>query len=90
MIEKSAQIEVRESQKAYTWFNLNFTDQSGLFFWPFGHALHICLDIEDVLLKLGLCPLVPNRNAETELWVKEKKNNFITLPGKGGSQQPNP
>ena len=52
--------------------------------WTFRHALHICLDIEDVLLKLGLCPLVPNRNAETEFWVKEKKIAFIALSGKGG------
>ena len=36
---------------------------------------------KDELLKLGLCPLVPNRNVETEFWVEEKK---IALPGKGG------
>ena len=32
--------------------------------------------------KLGLCPLVPNRNAETGFWVKEKKNSFLASPGK--------
>ena len=37
-----------------------------------------------VLLKLGLCPPVLNRNAETEFWVKEEKIAFIALPGKGG------
>ena len=42
-----------------------------------------------VLPEFGLCSLVPNRNVETEFWVKEKKNSFISLPGKGGSQQAN-
>ena len=37
-----------------------------------------------LLAKLGLCPLVLNRNLETEFWVKEKKIAFIALPGKGG------
>lgn len=37
-----------------------------------------------LLLKLGLCPWVPNRNAETEFWMKEKKLAFIALPGIGG------
>ena len=35
------------------------------------------------LLKLGLCPRVPNRNAKTVFWVREKKIAFIALPGKG-------
>ena len=30
---------------------------------------------------------MPKRNAEAEFWVKEKKNSFVALPGKGGSQQ---
>ena len=37
---------------------------------------------EGLLLKLGPCPVVMNRNAETEFWVKEKKISFIALPGK--------
>ena len=36
-----------------------------------------------VLLKLGLCPLVPKRDAETAFGA-EKKNSFIASPGKGG------
>ena len=39
--------------------------------------------------KLGLCPRVLNRNPETEFGVKEEKNSFIALPGKGGSPQAN-
>ena len=35
------------------------------------------------LLKLGLCPPVPNRNAEAGFWVKENKIAFIALPGEG-------
>lgn len=27
-----------------------------------------------LLLKLDLCPPLPNRNAETEFWVKERKS----------------
>ena len=27
---------------------------------------------------------MPNRNVETEIWVKEEKIVFIALPGKGG------
>ena len=42
-----------------------------------------------LLLKFGLCLLVLNWNAETEFGVKEKKNSFIALPGKGRSQQTN-
>jgi len=34
-------------------------------------------------LKLGLNPQVPERNMETECWVKEKKTAFIILLGKG-------
>ena len=41
-----------------------------------------------LLLELSLCLLVPKRDAETRvLGEGEKKNSFITLPGKGGSQQ---
>ena len=40
-------------------------------------------------LKFGLCPPVPKRNAETELWVKKKTNSFITFLGTGGSQESN-
>ena len=39
-----------------------------------------------MLPKFSLCLLVPNRNAETEFGVKEKKNSFIALPGKGGQR----
>ena len=42
-----------------------------------------------LLLKLGLSPLVLNRNAETEFWMKEKKTSFFALPGEEGSQQAN-
>ena len=42
-----------------------------------------------LLLEFGLCLLVLNRTTETEFWVQEKKNSFIALPGKGGSQQAN-
>ena len=35
-------------------------------------------------LKPALCPPVLNRNSEAEFWVKETKNSFIALPGKGG------
>lgn len=38
---------------------------------------HACVFL---LPKLGLCPLLWNRNGE--IWVKEKKV-FIALPGKG-------
>ena len=31
------------------------------------------------LLKLGLCPPVLNRNAETEFWEKEKKKKKIAV-----------
>ena len=34
--------------------------------------------------KLSLCSLLPNRNAETEFGVKQKRGAFIVLPGKGG------
>lgn len=37
-----------------------------------------------MLLKLGLCLLVSNRNIETEFGVKEKKIAFIGLPAIGG------
>lgn len=36
-----------------------------------------------VLLKLGLCPTVLNRNLETEFWVKAKKDSCMVLPSKG-------
>ena len=36
-----------------------------------------------ILAKLGLGLLVPNRNAERELFTKQKKIAFIALPGKG-------
>lgn len=36
------------------------------------------------LPKLGLCPLLLNRNVETEFWVKEKNIAFIALLGIGG------
>ena len=42
-----------------------------------------------MLPKLDLFPLVPDRNAGTEFWVKEKKKSFIALPGKGRSQEDN-
>lgn len=29
------------------------------------------------MLKLDLCPPIPNGNAETDFWAKEKKNIFI-------------
>ena len=38
----------------------------------------------EVLPKVGLCPLVLNRNVVTEFGVKEEKNSFIALPGKEG------
>lgn len=40
------------------------------------------------LLKLGLCPPVLNRDAETVLG-EGLKNSFIALPGEEGSQQAN-
>ena len=40
----------------------------------------------DLLLELGFCLTVLNRNAETEFWVKERKI-AIALPGRRGSQQ---
>ena len=36
-----------------------------------------------LLLKLGLCPQLLNRNVEAEFWVNEKKDSFIALLGKG-------
>lgn len=42
-----------------------------------------------VVAKLGLCSLVPNRNAETEFWVKQKRVTFTALLGKGGHSVPN-
>ena len=38
----------------------------------------------NLLPKLGLCSPVPNRNKETEFWVKKRRAAFIALPGKGG------
>ena len=32
-----------------------------------------------LLLKLSLCPPGPNRNAETEFWMKEKKKKQLFL-----------
>ena len=42
--------------------------------------------VEGVLvLKLGLCPLVPGRKAETEFCAKmKKKNSFIALEATAG------
>ena len=37
----------------------------------------------NLLPKLGLCSPVPNRNKETEFWVKKKRVAFIALPAKG-------
>ena len=37
-----------------------------------------------LLLKLGLCPPMLNRNTEAEFWVKEEKIDFPAWPGKGG------
>ena len=37
-----------------------------------------------LLSKLSLCPLMLNRNAETEFRAKEKKIAFIVLPSKEG------
>ena len=36
------------------------------------------------LPKLGLCPLVLNRNVERESFGKGQKNSFIVLSDKGG------
>ena len=41
------------------------------------------------LPKLGFCPLVPSRNAETRVLDEGGKNSFIALPDKGGSQPAN-
>ena len=51
MIEKSVHIEVWGCQKAYTWLNLHFTDQSSLFYglsdvaihllWPWRKGMHL-------------------------------------------------
>ena len=40
------------------------------------------------LSDFGLCPLVPNGNAET-VWRKGEKISCPALPGKGGSRQAN-
>ena len=42
----------------------------------------------NLLPELGLCPLVPNKNVETEFWVKEKWVALTALPGKGGHSRP--
>ena len=42
-----------------------------------------------LLLKLGLCPPVPNRNAETEFWVKEEKSSVYCFARERRSQQAN-
>ena len=39
------------------------------------------------MLKLGLCPPVPNRNVEIVLGKGKKKNRFTALPGKGGDSR---
>ena len=36
----------------------------------------------NMLLELGLCSLVWNRNTETELWVKEKKIALLLCQAK--------
>ena len=36
-----------------------------------------------VLPEFGLCSLVPNRNVETEFWVKEKKIALFLCQAKG-------
>ena len=38
-----------------------------------------------MLLKLGLCPLVPNRGVETEFWAKEKKKLYCFARQKGAT-----
>ena len=38
-----------------------------------------------MLLKLGLCPLVPNRNTETEFWVKLKRVDSLPCQAKGAT-----
>ena len=45
---------------------------------------------QPLLLKLGFCPPVLNRNSETEFGVKEKKRAFIALPGEGGHSRLRP
>ena len=42
--------------------------------WPF--------KFEGLLLKLGLCLLLLNRNTETEFWVKEKKIALLPCQAK--------
>ena len=42
-----------------------------------------------MLPKLGLCPPVPDRNMETEFWVKEKKQ-FYCFARQRRPQQSNP
>ena len=40
-----------------------------------------------MLLKLGLYPPVPNRNMETEAWVKLKRIAFVALLGIKGQSR---
>ena len=35
--------------------------------------------------KLSLCPPLPNRNAETEFWVKEEKIALLLCQAKGAT-----
>ena len=38
-----------------------------------------------VLLRLGLIPLLQNRNLETEFWMKEKKIALLLCQAKGST-----
>ena len=40
-----------------------------------------------MLPKLGLCSSVPNRNAETEFWVKQKRIALLFCQAKGAKTQ---
>ena len=43
--------------------------------------------VDVLLLKLSLCPLVPNTIEETEFGAKGKGAPFTTLPGEGGHRR---
>ena len=53
--------------------SLLFWDGDGDFTMEDCHSSFLSI----LLLKLGLCPTVPNRNVETEFWVKEKKTALL-------------
>ena len=57
--------------------------------WRFPEAAGTGQEKWSWLPKLGLCSLVPNRNAETEFWVKQKRVTFTALLGKGVHSGPN-